>query len=296
MTKTFKLTLLTSTLMLTGITHAANIDKLFLDKAYWAKFNWDSVEKSEIYLDKRLETREPESPDDKLYFEKFGDVELNGIDFKESFLKNRSLTKNNRKINLAVKSEQQFQKNEETCDKIIGIFEKSFGTNYEITEYKSVFDNTPLLSKSMKYAEWLNGKTNVKVQCTQLMRDNYHVTVVYTPNIEENKVKKPIKLSCERNYRLTGSNQTGTARAIHFSVLQDEMDVVNADNNLMGKVDEITNTYIKFTTESDDSKQSYTINRIDGGLSGTYLNTKTNTVTANYTGSCSKRISEERKF
>lgn len=295
MTKIFKLSLLTSTLIITGITHAASIDKLFLDKNYWAKFNWDSVEKSEIYLDKRLETREPESPDDKLYYEKFGDVELNGIEFKESFLKDTRLTKNNRKINLAVKSEQKIQINEDTCGKVISIYENIYGLNYELVEYSSGLDNVAILSKKKKSAEWINGKTNIQIQCTRLF-NNYHVTVVYSPNIEENKVKKPIKLSCERNYRLTGSNQVLTARAIHFSILQDEMDVVNADNNLMGRVDEITNTYIKFTSESEDAKQSYTINRIDGGLSGTYLNTKTNTISANYSGTCVKRVSEERKF
>ena len=64
----------------------------------------------------------------------------------------------------------------------------------------------------------------------------------------------------------------------------------------MGKVEELTNTYIKFSSESDEAKQTYAINRIDGGLSGTYFNTKTNQVTANYNGTCAKRVSEERKF
>lgn len=150
MTKIFKLSLLTSTLIITGITHAANIDKLFLNKAYWAKFNWDSVEKSEIYLDKRLETREPESPDDKLYYEKFGDVELYGIEFKESFLKDTRLIKNNRKINLAVKLEQKIQINEDTCGKIISIYENNFGTNNELVEYTSGLDNIAILSKKKK--------------------------------------------------------------------------------------------------------------------------------------------------
>jgi hypothetical protein len=293
MTKIFKLSLLTSTLIFTGITNAANIDKLFLDKAYWAKFNWDSVEKSEIYLDKRLETKEPETDEKKWYFEKFGDVELNGVALKESVIRHTSLAKNNRKFNLSVISET---KNQETCGNIISMYEKNFGNNFERTEYTSGIENMPLLSKTIKYAEWLNGKTNIKIECTQLFRDNFHVNIVYLPNIEENRVKKPINLSCERNYRVTGSNQTGTARPLHFSVLQEPMEVVNADNVLMGKVDEITNTYIKFTSDLEDAIQKYTINRIDGGLSGTYLNTKTNQVTATYSGTCVKRVSEERKF
>jgi hypothetical protein len=296
MNKFFKFSLVTSSLAVSSLASSANLDKLFLDKAYWTKFNWDGFEKSELYLDSRLETREPESSDAKVYFEKFGDVELNGTEFKESIIKNTLLVKNNRKINLSFKSEQKIPKDEETCGKIVSMFSKYFGSNYETTEYMSMFDNTPLLSKKVKYAEWINGKSNIQIQCTQLMRDNFHVNVIFSPNTEENKVKKPIHLSCERNYKLTANNQTGVARAIHFTVLQDEMEVVNADNNKMGTLNEITNTYIKFTSESEDSKQSYTINRIDGGLSGTFINTKTNQVTANYNGTCEKRTIENRKF
>jgi hypothetical protein len=296
MKTTFKHYLIAVLTTFTNFTYASNLDKLFLEKDYWAKFNWDNVEKSEIYLDNRLDIKKPENNEEKSYYEKFGDVEINGIQFKESILKKTNLSKNERVITLAIKTELKNQNNEETCGKVIGIFEKVMGNNYEFTEYKSVFDNTPMLSKSKKFAEWLNGKTNIKIQCIKLFSDNYYVNVSYTPNLEENKVKKPIKLSCERNYSSSGSSQLNKASAIHFTVLQEEMEIINTDNNLMGRIEEITNSFIRFSNESDEAKQTYTINRIDGTLSGTFLNIKTNKVQAVYSGTCTKRMNDERKF
>jgi hypothetical protein len=122
------------------------------------------------------------------------------------------------------------------------------------------------------------------------------VSVIYSPNKDENLVKKPIKLDCEMGFRIVKNNENSPPTAWYITVLQDELNVINADNYLFGRVEELTNTYIKFTGNGKDSKLSYSINRMDGSLTGTFFDTKRNETLANYYGSCKKRVNETRKF
>jgi hypothetical protein len=295
MTKIFKLSLLTSALIISNIAHAANIEKLFLDKSYWTKFNWDKIESSEIFLDEKTESREPPEVPKKLVYEKFRDLEIEGITFRESFERNTLLTKNNRKIHLLLKTSEPIT-TEQSCVSVADLYIKNFGRKYELTEYTSGVNGIQALRSGKKYHEWIFGNTNIQVKCTEVTRDMYFVSAIYSPNTPENRVQKPIKLDCERSFQLVGSNETKSNTPMNITILQDEMNVLNADGNLIGKVEQLTNSYIKIVLGGEEAKLVYSISRLDGSLSGNLTRTSSNEITANFGGSCKKRVNEIRKF
>ncbi len=295
MTRLFKISLLTSTLIISSITHAANIEKLFLDKAYWTKFNWDKIESSEIFLDEKTESREPPDVPQKLVVEKSKDLEIDGMSFREAIQRNTLLTKNNRKIHLLLRTGEPYT-TEQSCVALADLYIKNFGKKYEHTEYTSGVNGIQALRSGKKYHEWTFGNTNIQVKCTEVTRDMYFVSAIYSPNTPENRVQKPIKLDCERNFQLVGSNETKSNTPMNITILQDEMNVLNADGNLIGKVEQLTNSYIKIVLGGEEAKLVYSISRVDGSLSGNLTRNSSNEITANFSGSCKKRVNEIRKF
>jgi len=286
----FSLGLITSTLA-----HSANIEKLLLDKNYWTKFNWDKIESSEVFLDEKIESREAPDVPKKLVVDKSRDLEIEGMSFREAIQRNTLLTKNNRKIHLLLQTGEPYT-TEQSCVALADLFIKNFGKKYELTEYTSGVNGIQALRSGKKYHEWTFGNTNIQVKCTEVTRDMYFVSAIYSPNTPENRVQKPIKLDCERSFQLVGSNETKSNTPMNITILQDEMNVLNADGNLIGKVEQLTNSYIKIALGGEEGKLVYSISRVDGSLSGNLTRTSSNEITANFSGSCKKRVNDIRKF
>jgi len=246
-------------------------------------------------LDEKIESREAPDVPKKLVVDKSRDLEIEGMSFREAIQRNTLLTKNNRKIHLLLQTGEPYT-TEQSCVALADLFIKNFGKKYEMTEYTSGVNGIQALRSGKKYHEWTFGNTNIQVKCTEVTRDMYFVSAIYSPNTPENRVQKPIKLDCERSFQLVGSNETKSNTPMNITILQDEMNVLNADGNLIGKVEQLTNSYIKIALGGEEGKLVYSISRVDGSLSGNLTRTSSNEITANFSGSCKKRVNDIRKF
>lgn len=270
-----------------------DLGKLYFQRDYWLKFNWDAAEESTLWKNSG--------------FAPYSSTSADGMNFHH----NQRITIDGRSYiaALAEYTRMIVRKDFTTLalqDKALGDCEK---TNQKL---KQVFpnqtgpiDNTYFVVTGFPLAEvvwqWEVGPTRVTLKCSSIGSDKNaasSISIYFEAATDENKQEPPIHLSCDRSYMLTDkqAKEWSTAQPLQITVIPAEKVVTNAELLKIGKVESISGSQIDFSQVNSELNFKYSISRIDGSLIGTATGKRDGLVAANFQGKCQRRSQNERKF
>ncbi len=277
----------------------AQAEKLFLDKKHWMNFDWVKVEESAIFQDKGFEppATRGAGDDPKHVFEKYKKVDLWGHSFMASVAKHPLRFENDREFNLSLLGVlDDHKKVGDPCTDTRLKLEQIFGK--PVGPYDYSVELVPGAGIGEINWEWGLGKSLLRLQCGQLPDGSLsEVFLRFTANDDYFKTSEPLYLSCERNIKYAESAQPSKRlSSIQLIVLLSSQRVLNTDRYVIGSVTEHSKSFIKIKMDRENIVMEYTLNRIDGSLTGTATKPANREIYGNFSGSCVKFDPSARKF
>lgn len=266
-------------------TPASFAQRHILDRAFWERVDWNTVQASEVwkdpaFADKPAQGQPPRSE------RKYQNVRMAGLPAEFSRREEPAMWAPLRHFALLTEGLG--------CEAAKQSLEQSFGPAQAYVR-ESVRPTAQTMS-TYGFGLWKVGGTGVALECSETAKDRIAL-IDYRAYDERLKPAPMIRLHCDVRAKSANSGQwTPFGESLHLLVLPNARMVTDEQMRLKADEVKISDTIIDIQEETRRASRTYIINRVSGEIYGVIRGLDGSTPSGEIMGRCMRRESEQRAF